>query len=74
MSSSRIIRIALAATSLAFAAGTLLAQGEEDALRTSTLRPGGTARSNGMANAFGAVGADPGSFSINPAGDRKSVV
>lgn len=68
MSSSRIIRIALAATSLAFAAGTLLAQGEEDALRTSTLRPGGTARSNGMANAFGAVGVDPASFSINPAG------
>ena len=44
------------------------AQGEEDALRISSIRPGGTARSNGLANAFGAVGADPVSVAINPAG------
>lgn len=44
------------------------AQGEEDALRISTIRPGGTARSNGLANAFGAIGADPVSVAINPAG------
>ncbi len=45
-----------------------MAQNEEDALRISSLLPGGTARSNGMANAFGAIGADPGSIGINPAG------
>ncbi|MBP6699281.1 MAG: aromatic hydrocarbon degradation protein, partial [Flavobacteriales bacterium] len=49
-------------------AGLVLAQNEEDALRISTGQPGGTARSNGMANAFGALGADPVSISINPAG------
>ncbi len=46
----------------------LVAQSEEDALRISSLQPGGTARSNGLANAFGALGADPVSISINPAG------
>lgn len=46
----------------------LHAQSEEDALRISTLMPGGTARSNGLANAFGAVGADPAAIGINPAG------
>ena len=45
-----------------------MAQNEEDALRISSLLPGGTARSNGMANAFGAVGADAGAIGINPAG------
>ncbi|MCW5900330.1 MAG: hypothetical protein KIT10_13770 [Flavobacteriales bacterium] len=45
-----------------------LAQNEEDALRISGIRPLGTARSAGMANAFGALGADPASISINPAG------
>lgn len=44
------------------------AQSEDDALRTAAQHPGGTARSNGMVNAFGAVGADPVSISINPAG------
>lgn len=48
--------------------GTLMAQNEEDALRISDLRPAGTGRSSGMANAFGALGADPASISINPAG------
>ncbi|MEO8590559.1 MAG: hypothetical protein ABI432_14375 [Flavobacteriales bacterium] len=46
----------------------LKAQSEEDALRMSSLMPGGTARSNGLANAFGALGADPVGININPAG------
>jgi len=45
-----------------------LAQNEEDALRLSTVQPGGTARSIGVANAFGALGADAGSIGINPGG------
>jgi hypothetical protein len=45
-----------------------MAQDETDALRIGTVRPGGTARSNGMANAFGALGADPAAAAINPAG------
>ncbi len=45
-----------------------VAQNEEDALRISTLMPGGTARSAGMGNAFGALGADGSAISINPAG------
>ncbi|MBK9193951.1 MAG: hypothetical protein IPO17_02990 [Flavobacteriales bacterium] len=44
------------------------AQNEEDILRFSFLQPGGSARSNGMAGAFGALGADPIAASINPAG------
>jgi len=44
------------------------AQSEEDALRLSTIQPGGTARSIGIANAFGALGADAGSIGINPGG------
>lgn len=43
-------------------------QNEEDALRYSQTLPGGTARSWAMGSAFGAVGADPASASINPAG------
>jgi hypothetical protein len=46
----------------------VIAQGEEDALRLSWTIPGGTGRSAGMANAFGALGADPGSIALNPAG------
>lgn len=46
----------------------LLGQSEEDALRISSVMPGGTARSSGIANAFGALGVDPVSISINPAG------
>ncbi len=45
-----------------------LAQNEEDALRASDIRPGGTGRSTGMANAFGALGADGAAIGINPAG------
>lgn len=59
--------------SLALAAACLsllgaVAQNEEDALRGSYAAPGGTARSLGMANAFGALGADGVSIAINPAG------
>jgi hypothetical protein len=53
----------------ALALGTVaLAQNEEDALRYSSIVPGGTARSWSLAGAFGGVGADPVSASINPAG------
>lgn len=45
-----------------------LAQSEEDALRFSEIVPGGSARSWGLAGAIGAVGADPGAASVNPAG------
>lgn len=45
-----------------------LGQNEEDALRFSNLLPGGTARSWALGGAIGAVGADPGSASTNPAG------
>jgi hypothetical protein len=44
------------------------AQNEEDALRISQMRSAGTGRSSGLANAYGALGADPASISINPAG------
>lgn len=50
------------------ACGSLPAQSEEDALRWSFTQEGGTARSAAMANAFGALGADPVSAWINPAG------
>ncbi|MBL8001392.1 MAG: hypothetical protein JNL05_05460 [Flavobacteriales bacterium] len=45
-----------------------LAQNDEDALRYSWVQPGGTARSWGLGSAMGAVGADPSSASLNPAG------
>lgn len=45
-----------------------VAQSEEDALRIGNFQPGGTARSNGMANAFGALGADVSGATINPGG------
>jgi hypothetical protein len=52
----------------ALLAADVSAQNEEDVLRYSMTQPGGTARSWGMGSAFGAVGADPASASINPAG------
>ncbi len=61
-SSARVALLLAIAPTLGFA------QSEEDALRTASQQPGGTARSNGLGNAFGAVGADPASISINPAG------
>ena len=44
------------------------AQSDEDALRFSQLTVGGTARFIGAGGAFGALGADFGSLSFNPAG------
>ncbi len=44
------------------------AQNETDALRYSMLNYGSTARSLGMGNSFGALGADFSSLSMNPAG------
>lgn len=43
-------------------------QNEEDAVRVGTMQVGGTARTMGLAGAFGALGADPGSAWSNPAG------
>lgn len=43
-------------------------QNEEDAVRFSSYLPGGTARSWALGSAMGAVGADPSSISLNPAG------
>src|SRR5262245_37086784 len=50
------------------ASGRLCAQSEDDALRFSFTQEGGTGRSAAMGNAFGALGADPVSAWINPAG------
>ena len=49
-------------------AGKILAQTADDALRYSYLQPGGTARFIGAGSAFGALGAEFGSLSQNPAG------
>ncbi len=46
----------------------IFAQNENDALRYSQMGFSGTARSNAVGGAFGAVGADFSSLSINPAG------
>lgn len=51
-----------------FLALSLTAQSEEDALRISSYQPGGTARSAGLGNAFGALGADAAAVVINPGG------
>lgn len=45
-----------------------LSQNETDALRYSWLSFGGSARYNGMAGAFGAVGGDMSCMAVNPAG------
>ena len=60
-------RTTLAASAIALGM-VALAQNEEDALRYSRTAPGGTARSWSLAGAFGAIGADPASATINPAG------
>lgn len=44
-----------------------VAQNETDALRYSFYIPNGTARANGMAGSFGALGADPSVIGFNPA-------
>lgn len=48
--------------------GLIFAQDEIDALRFSDITYSGTARTNAMANAFGALGADISTASTNPAG------
>lgn len=48
--------------------GMALGQSDEDALRYSMQMTGGTARYMGLGGAFGALGADIGSLSSNPAG------
>lgn len=53
---------------LAFIACSAFAQNEADALRYSQYNHTGTARYNGMAGAFGALGGDPSVMSFNPAG------
>lgn len=57
-----------AAALLCCAVQPVLGQNEVDALRYSQILPGGTARSWALGSAMGAVGADPGSASTNPAG------
>jgi hypothetical protein len=54
--------------SLLVCSSVLMAQTHEDALLFSDNSIAGTARSAGMGNAFGALGADISSLSINPAG------
>ena len=54
--------------SFLFVAGSLFAQDLTDALRYSNYHISGTARSAAMGNAFGALGGDFTSLSINPAG------
>lgn len=49
-------------------AGPILSQNASDVLRYSYLQPGGTARFMGAGGAFGALGAEFGSLSQNPAG------
>jgi len=44
------------------------AQSLTDAVRYSTLIPGGTARAMGVGGSFGAMGGDFGVLTINPAG------
>ncbi|HEY4787060.1 MAG TPA: hypothetical protein VIH57_13475 [Bacteroidales bacterium] len=53
---------------LSFVFNPLSAQNESDVLRLSQTFTGGTARSIGMGGAFGALGGDMTSLSINPAG------
>lgn len=53
---------------LSLLASPLFAQNETDVLRASQQFTGGTARNIGMGGAFGALGADMSSLSLNPAG------
>ncbi len=61
----KIIVLIILATSIS---GLTFGQNELDALRYSFMIPGGTARSNAMGGAFGALGADASVLSTNPAG------
>lgn len=60
--------ILLLFSSVLFFSTNLFAQTVEDAIRYSNLNIGGTARTVGVGGAFGALGADFGAISINPAG------
>lgn len=51
-----------------FTCSVALAQNDADVLRYSTINWGSTARSLGMGNAFGALGADPSVMATNPGG------
>jgi hypothetical protein len=61
-------RIVLLIISLIYLVPTLVAQNDVDALRYSRTTFGGTARYTSMAGAFGSLGADFSTLSINPAG------
>lgn len=61
-------RISIIISFLIFLSLQSRAQNESDALRYSMVTPGGTARSISMGSAFGALGGDFSSLSINPAG------
>ena len=61
-------RIVFALTALLIFSAQAFSQNENDALRYSFLKPGGTARFTSMGGAFGALGGDFSSLSINPAG------
>src|SRR4030043_2091586 len=61
-------RLYLTGFAIALTLGISMAQDEYDALRYSQYFFGGTTRVASMAGAFGALGGDFGSLSINPAG------
>lgn len=62
------VSLGLTVLSLGLSVQNTFAQNEDDALRYAYTKFGGTARSTGMAGAFGALGSDFSSLSINPAG------
>ncbi|MBW6497098.1 MAG: hypothetical protein K0B09_01785 [Bacteroidales bacterium] len=61
-------RITLAMATLFLLSLQVFSQNENDAFRYSFMKPGGTARFTSMGGAFGALGGDFSSLSINPAG------
>lgn len=61
-------RIVFALTTLLILSAQAFSQNENDAFRYSFMKPGGTARFTSMGGAFGALGGDFSSLSINPAG------
>jgi hypothetical protein len=61
-------RIAIFLITITMTASAAFAQNENDALRYSQINPGGTARFNSMGGAFGALGGDFSTLSLNPAG------
>lgn len=65
---SRIMRKLLMILVAGFLVNSATAQNEIDALRYSQLNPVGTARFTAMGGAFGALGGDMSTLSLNPAG------